>query len=84
MMGVISAVADRETAAMATKQKRTIDLDALARAADRVRQTTREEWERMIEMYQNEDPEALLVEPVDVTQRRYLSTQGDTSIVAHP
>jgi hypothetical protein len=61
---------------MTAKQKYDAERAAMARAVEGVGRTTREEWERMIEMYENEDPEAPLVEPVGVTQTRYLSANG--------
>lgn len=56
-----------------TKKQYEVERAAMQRAIERVGRTTREEWLRMIEMYENEDPEAPLVEPVGVTQRRFLS-----------
>jgi hypothetical protein len=61
---------------MTAKQKYDAERAVMARVVEGVGRTTREEWQRMIEMYENEDPEAPLVEPVEVTQLRYLSANG--------
>jgi hypothetical protein len=61
---------------MTAKEKYDAERAIMARAVEPVGRTTREEWQRMIEMYETEDPDAPLVEPVGVTQRRYLSANG--------
>ena len=61
---------------MTAKQKYDTERAAMKRAVALVGRTTREEWRRMIEMYENEDPEAPFVEPVEITQERFLSANG--------
>ena len=61
---------------MTAKQKYNAERAAMKQAVKLVGRTTREEWQRMIEMYQTEDPNAPFVEPVEVTQERFLSANG--------
>jgi hypothetical protein len=46
---------------MTAKQKYDAERAAMARAVERVGRTTPEEWQRMIDMYKTEDPEAVPV-----------------------